>query len=295
MSGGSGRRVPVLLLVGVIVLVAAALATGLAWPGWMRQEIAGIPSAAVDRSTPDGTARGVVAAFNRRDVQRFVDELVCRDGRTPTDDGDMTLAEETLYRDVEPFDPRSEAAVAAVDPVFALEEVRALRPSDPGYDEGLEGAQVAIVSISFASAPPELRERLPDRKGALTMVDEDGAWVVCVMGFAPVGELAGEVPPDPDPASPTGRAQAFIAAVNAGDQAEARIYMCSTADEVDDFVEQTIADGAQLRLNAPVTTFGDGDGSLQIWHTAGGQERRAPGFMKQEPDGWCVSVLGLQG
>jgi hypothetical protein len=137
--------VPVLLLVGVVVLVVAALATGLAWPGWMRQEIAGTPSAAVDRSTPDGTARGVVAAFNRRDVQRFVDELVCRDGRTPTDDGDA------------------------------------------------------------------------------------------------------------------------------------------------------IADGAQLRLNAPVDTFGDGDASVQIWHTVGGQERRAPGFMKQESDGWCVFALALQG
>lgn len=286
---------PVLLLVGVIVLVAAGLATGLAWPGWMRQEIAGTPSAAVDRSTPEGTASGVVAAFNRGDVRKFVDELVCRDGRSPTEDGDMTLAEETLYRDIEPFDPRSDAAVAAVAPVFAVEEVRDLRPSDPGYDEELAGAKVAIVTASFASAPPELRERLPDRKGALTMVDEDGAWVVCVMGFAPVGELAGEVPPDPDPASPTGRAQAFIAAVNAGDQADARIYMCSTARDVDEFVRQAIADGAQLRLNAPVETFGDGDGSLQIWHTVGGQERRAPGFMTQESDGWCVFALALQG
>jgi hypothetical protein len=103
------------------------------------------------------------------------------------------------------------------------------------------------------------------------------------------------VPPDPDPASPTGRAQAFIAAVNTGDQADARIYMCSTARDVDDFVRQTIADGAQLRLNAPVQTFGDGDASVQIWHTAGGRERRAPGFMKQESDGWCVFALGLQG
>jgi hypothetical protein len=285
----------VLLLVGVVVLVGVVLATGLAWPGWMRQEIAGTPSAAVDRSTPDGTARGVVDAFNRRDVRKFVDELVCRDGRTPTEDGDMTLAEETLYRDVEPFDPRSDPAVAAVDPVFALEEVRDLRPSDPGYDDEMAGSKVAVVTVSFASAPPEVRERLPDRKGVLTMVDEDGAWVVCVMGFAPVGELAGEVPPDPDPTSPTGRAQAFIAAVNAGDQADARIYMCSTANAVDEFVRKAIADGARLRLNAPVETFGDGDGSVQIWHTVGGQERRAPGFMRQEPDGWCVFALSLQG
>ncbi len=295
MGGGPKRRVPVVLLVGVIVLAGAVLATGLAWPGWMRQEIAGTPSAAVDRSTPEGTARGVVDALNRRDVQKFVDELVCRDGRTLTEDGDMTLAEETLYRDVEPFDPRSDPAVAGVEPVFAIEEVRALRPSDPGYDEEMEGAQVAIVTISFASAPPEVRERLPDRKGALTMVDEDGAWVVCVMGFAPAGELAGEVPPDPDPTSPTGRAQGFIAAVNSGDHADARIYMCSTAREVDEFVRQAIADGAQLRLDAPVETFGGGNGSLRIWHTADGQERRAPGFMKQEPDGWCVLKLALQG
>jgi hypothetical protein len=287
--------VPVLLPAGVIVLALAVLATGLAWPGWMRQEIAGTPSAAVDRSTPEGTARGVVDAFNRRDVRKFVDDLVCRDGRTPAEDGDITLAEETLYRDIEPFDPQSDAAVAAVVPVFAVEEVRDLRPSDPGYDEEMAGAKVAIVTASFASAPPELRERLPDRKGALTMVDEDGAWVVCVMGFAPVGELAGEVPPDPDPTSPTGRAQAFIAAVNAGNQADARIYMCSTAREVDEFVKKAIADGAQLRLNAPVETFGDGDGSVQIWHTAGGQERRAPGFMTREPDGWCVFALTLQG
>jgi hypothetical protein len=287
--------VPVLLPAGVIVLVAAVLATGLGWPGWMRQEIAGIPSAAVDRSTPEGTARGVVDAFNRRDLRKFVNELVCRDGRTPTEDGDMTLAEETLYRDIEPFDPESDAAVAAVAPEFAVEEVRDLRPSDPGYDDEMAGAKVAIITASFASAPPELRERLPDRKGALTMVDEDGAWVVCVMGFAPVGELAGEVPPDPDPTSPTGRAQAFIAAVNAGNQADARIYMCSTAREVDEFVEKAIADGAQLRLNAPVETFGDGDGSVQIWHTADGQERRAPGFMTREPDGWCVFALTLQG
>lgn len=286
---------PVLLPVGVIVLAVAVLATGLAWPGWMRQEIAGTPSAAVDRSTPEGTARGVVDAFNRRDVRKFVDDLVCRDGRTPAEDGDITLAEETLYRDIEPFDPKSDAAVSAVAPVFAVEEVRDLRPSDPGYDEEMAGAKVAIVTASFASAPPELRERLPDRKGALTMVDEDGAWVVCVMGFAPVGELAGEVPPDPDPTSPTGRAQAFIAAVNAGNQADARIYMCSTAREVDEFVKKAIADGAQLRLNAPVETFGDGDGSVQIWHTAGGQERRAPGFMTREPDGWCVFALTLQG
>lgn len=288
-------RRALVLLVGVIVLVAAVLATGLAWPGWMRQEITGTASAAVDRSTPEGTARGVVDAFNRRDVQRFVDQLVCRDGRTLTEDGDMTLAEETLYRDVEPFDPRSDAAVASVDPVFAVEEVRDLRQSDPGYDEEMAGAKVAIVTVSFASAPAEVRERLPDRKGALTMVDEDGAWVVCVMGFAPVGELVGEVPPDPDPTSPTGRAQAFVAAVNDGNQDDARIYMCATANAVDEFVQQAIADGAQLRLNAPVETFGDGDGSLQLWHTVGGQERRAPGFMKQEPDGWCVFALSLQG
>lgn len=288
-------RRALVLLVGVIVLVAAVLATGLAWPGWMRHEIAGTASAAVDRSTPEGTARGVVDAFNRRDVQRFVDQLVCRDGRTLTEDGDMTLAEETLYRDVEPFDPRSDAAVAAVDPVFAVEEVRDLRPSDPGYDEEMAGAKVAIVTVSFASAPAEVRERLPDRKGALTMVDEDGAWVVCVMGFAPVGELVGEVPPDPDPTSPTGRAQAFVAAVNEGNQDDARIYICATAYAVDEFVQQAIADGAQLRLNAPVETFSDGDGSLQVWHTVGGQESRAPGFMKQESDGWCVFALSLQG
>ncbi|TQM46177.1 hypothetical protein FB388_3584 [Pseudonocardia cypriaca] len=286
---------PVLLVAGVIGLVAAVLATGLVWPGWMRQEIAGTASAVVDRSTPEGTARGVTDALNRRDVRKFVDQLVCRDGRTLTEDGDMTLAEETLYRDIEPFDPRSDAPVAAVDPVFAVEEVRDLRPSDPGYDDEMAGAKVAIVTVSFASAPPEVRQQLPDRKGALTMVDEDGAWVVCVMGFAPVGELSGEVPPDADPASPTGRAQAFIAAVNAGDQADARIYMCSTAREVDEFVKKAIADGAQLRLNAPVDTFGDGDASVQIWHTVGGQERRAPGFMKQEPDGWCVFALALQG
>jgi hypothetical protein len=295
MGGGPSRRVPVLLLVGVIVLVTAVLATGLAWPGWMRQEIAGTPSAAVDRSTPDGTARGVVNALNRRDVQKFVDDLVCRDGRTPTEDGDMTLAEETLYRDIEPFDPRSDPAIAAVEPVFALEEVRDQRPSDPGYDDETAGAKVAVVTISFASAPPEVRERVPDRKGVLTMVEEDGAWVVCRMGFVPVAELPGEVPPDPDPTSPTGRAQAFIAAVNGGDQADARVYMCSTAYAVDEFVRQAIADGAQLRLNAPVETFGDGDASVQIWHTAGGQERRAPGFMKREPDGWCVLALALQG
>ncbi len=285
---------PVLLLVGVIMLVAAVFATGLAWPGWMRQEIPGTASAVVDRSTPEGTARGVVDALNRRDVRTFVGQLVCRDGRSLTEDGDMTLAEEILYRDVAPFDPGSDAAVAAVDPVFALEEVRDQRPSDPGYDEAV-AAKVAVVTISFASAPPEIRERVPDRKGVLAMVEEDGAWVVCQMGFAPVAELPGEVPPDPDPASPTGRAQAFIAAVNTGDQADARIYMCSTARDVDDFVRQTIADGAQLRLNAPVQTFGDGDASVQIWHTAGGRERRAPGFMKQESDGWCVFALGLQG
>lgn len=285
---------PVLLLGGVIVLVAAVFATGLAWPGWMRQEIPGTPSAVVDRSTPEGTARGVVDALNRRDVRKFVDELVCRDGRTLTEDGDMTLAEEILYRDVEPFDPDSDSAVAAVDPVFALEEVRDQRPSDPDYDE-TGGVQVAVVTASFASAPPELREQLPDRKGVLGMVEEDGAWVVCRMGLAPVAELPGEVPPDPDPASPTGRAQAFIAAVNAGNQADARIYMCSTAREVDEFVRQAIAEGAQLRLNAPVETFGDGDASVQIWHTVGDRERRAPGFMEQEADGWCVSVLGLQG
>jgi hypothetical protein len=286
------------LLGGVVVLVAAMLGTGLGWPGWMHQEVAGAASPAVDRSTPEGTARAVVDAFNRRDIDRFVDELVCKDGRTLTEDGDMTLAEEILYRDIAPFDPKSDAAVAEVAPVFAVEEVRPIRPSDSVYREEIADAQVAIVTVSYAAAPADLREQLPDRKGVVTIVQEPpGTWVVCEMGFAPVASAPGEVPPDPDPTSPTGRAQAFIAAVNAGDIAEARIYMCATASSVNQFAETAIAEGAQLRLNAPVQTFGDGAGrgSLQVWYAAGGEERRAPGFMHPESDGWCVLALALQG
>lgn len=284
-----GRRTPLALLLGAVVLVTAVLATGCG------REVAGTASAAVDLTDPASTAEAAVDAFNRRDLEQFVGELVCEDGRTLGEDGETTLAEETLYRDIAPFDPDSEPAVATATPVFAIEEVRGIRPSDAGYSEEMTNAQVAIVTVGYPDAPPDVRAQLPDLKGVLTMVEEAGAWVVCEMGFVPVGSVSGEVAPDPDPTSPTGRAQAFVAAVNAGDIAGARVFMCARASAVNRFAEEAIADGAQLRLNARVETFGDGEanGALQIWYTVAGQERRARGFMQQESDGWCVMALDL--
>jgi hypothetical protein len=153
-------------------------------------------------------------------------------------------------------------------------------------------ARVAVVSVTYPDVPDALRVELPDLKGALTLVDENRSWVVCEMGFLPTGEVPGEVAPDPDPASPTGRAQGFIAAVNGGDPEVARSFLCSGGFAVDEFVADALAEGAQLRLNRRVEPLGE-NAQVQIWYTAGGQERRASGLMQQESGAWCLLALGL--
>jgi hypothetical protein len=258
----------------------------------MRQVVGGTATAAVDQSTPDSAARSVVGALNRRDIDQFVGRLVCEDGRNTTDDGSTTLAEETLYRDVAPFDPNSEPDVASATPAFTLDEVRQIKPSDVGYSEEMAEAQVAIVSVAYPDIPEELRADVPNLRGVLTFVNENSVWVVCEMGFVPAAEVPGEVAPDPDPTSPTGRAQAFVAAVNAGDVGTARIHMCANAGAVDEFVAGAVGESAQLRLNKRVEPSGE-SAQLQVWYTVGGQESRAGGIMQQEPDGWCVLALGL--
>ncbi|GAA1246321.1 hypothetical protein GCM10009609_07210 [Pseudonocardia aurantiaca] len=179
-------------------------------------------------------------------------------------------------------------------PAFTLDEVRELRSSDPSYSEDMADARVAVVSVAYTDIPAELRAEVHDLRGVLTFVNENNAWVVCEMGFLPAGEVPGEVAPDPDPTSPTGRAQAFIAAVNAADVDTARIYMSVNAFGVDEFVASAIAEGAQLRLNKRVEPAGE-NAQMQVWYSVGGQEQRASGIMQQEPDGWCVLSLGLLG
>jgi hypothetical protein len=279
------------VVIGVAVVVVAVLGTGLGWPGWMLTAGGGA-SVAADRSTPDSTARAVVDALNRRDVDQFVGQLVCADGRSMSDDGSTTLAEETLYRDIAALDPDADAEIANANPHFQLDEIRQIKPSDPSFSEDMADAQVAVVSVTYPDIPDALRAELPDLQGMLTLVNEDNAWVVCQMGFLPAGEVPGQVAADPDPTSPTGRAQGFIGAVNAGDQGTARVFMCSTAYPVDEFAAAAIAEGAQLRLNQRVEPMGS-NAQVQIWYTANGQERRASGIMGQEQDGWCVQALAL--
>ena len=274
------RGLPIVLVV-LAVAIAVVLGTGLGWPGWWR-------GGTVDRSTPEATARATVDALNRRDVTQFVDELVCADGRRPGDDGSTSLAQETLYRDIAPFRPGSDPAVKGAAPTFTVEEVRPIRPDDIGYTEQMVDAHIAVVAVAYPAAAGAPRPELRPQKGVLALVEEEGAWLVCEMGFVAVD---GPVPPDPDPTSPTGRAQAFVAAVNAGDIATARIYICARGTLANRAAERAIREGGQLRLNRRVEPPGGKSAQLQLWYTAGGQERRLGGIMQQESDGWCVLSL----
>ncbi|MFS8095655.1 hypothetical protein LFM09_00790 [Lentzea alba] len=270
------------IVIGVVVLMAAAgvLGTGLLWPGWMKSSST-TSSAPVDQSTPESTANAVADALNRRDIEQFVNVLVCKDGRNKAENKDITLVEETLYRDIKPFDPKSK--VEDVKPTFKVDEVRKIRPSDAVYNDGNKDATVAIMSVEY---PKD--SGLDKQRGVLALFEEDSKYVVCEMGFVPVSESQ-EPPPDPDPASPTGRMQAFAKAVNDKDIASARKYMCATARAVNTWAEKAIAAGGKLRLHDKVqTTKAEDSGQVRMWYTLNGAETKAGGFLKKESDGWCL-------
>ncbi|MDX8053461.1 hypothetical protein SK571_29140 [Lentzea sp. BCCO 10_0798] len=197
----------VLGLVAVLLVGAGVLGTGLLWPGWMKPKPV-TSAAAVDQSTPESAAKAVEDALNRRDIDQFVNVLVCKDGRAKAEKKDISRAEEILYRDVEPLDPKRRSDA---EPVFKLDEVRKIKPSDPVYHDGNKDATVAIMSVEYAT------DRGPEkRRGVLALFQEDTGYVVCEMGFVPVADSQ-EPPPDPDPNSPTGRVQAFAKDINAKD------------------------------------------------------------------------------
>ncbi|WP_189254796.1 hypothetical protein [Lentzea flava] len=272
----------VFIVIGLVVLTAAAgvLGTGLLWPGWMKSRST-TSSAPVDQSTPENAAKAVEDALNRRDIEQFVNVLVCKDGRTKAKNKDISLAEEILYRDIKPFDPKSK--VEDVKPVFKVDEVRKIRPSDAVYNDENKDATVAIMSVEY---PKD--SGLDKQRGVLAMFEEDNKYVVCEMGFVPVSESQ-EPPPDPDPNSATGRMQAFAKAVNDKDIAAARRYMCATARAVNTWAEKAIADGGKLRLHDKVTTTkAEDSGQVRMWYTLNGAETKAGGFLKKESDGWCL-------
>lgn len=272
--------VVVFIVIGVVVLMAAAgvLGTGLLWPGWLKSRPA--TSAPVDQSTPENTAKAVEDALNRRDVDQFVHVLVCKDGRNKADNKNITRAEEILYRDIKPFDPKTKSDV---QPTFKVDEVRKIKPSDAVYNDGNKDATVAIMSVEY---PKD--SGLEKQRGVLAMFEEDNKYVVCEMGFVPVADSA-EPAPDPDPTSATGRMQAFAKAVNDKDIAAARLYMCATARAVNTWTEKAIAAGGKLRLHDKVsTTKAEDSGQVRMWYTLNGAETRAGGFLKKESDGWCL-------
>jgi hypothetical protein len=271
----------VFVVIGIVVLLAAAgvLGTGLLWPGWMKP--GSTSSAPVDQSTPESAAKAVEDALNRRDVEQFVNVLVCKDGRNKAENKNITLAEEILYRDIKPFDPKSK--IEDVKPVFKVDEVRKIKPSDAVYNDENKDATVAIMSVEY---PKD--SGLEKQRGVLALFQEDNKYVVCEMGFVPVAESE-EPPPDPDPNSATGRMQAFAKAVNDKDIAAARRYMCSTARAVNTWAEKAIAAGGTLRLHDKVTTTKAEDtGQVRMWYTLNGTETKAGGFLKKESDGWCL-------
>jgi hypothetical protein len=271
----------IFIVIGAVVLLlisAGVLGTGLLWPGWLKSRP--IISAPVDQSTPESTAKAVEDALNRHDIDQFVNVLTCKDGRNKAKNKDISQAEEILYRDIKPFDPKSKIDV---QPVFKVDEVRKIRPSDAVYNDGNKDATVAIMSVEY---PKD--SGLSKQRGVLAMFDEDSKYVVCEMGFVPVAESS-EPPPDPDPASATGRMQAFAKAVNDKDIAAARLYMCATARDVNKWTEKAIAAGGRLRLHDKVTTTkAEDSGQVRMWYTLNGAETRAGGFLKKESDGWCL-------
>jgi hypothetical protein len=276
------KKSPVVFIVisAVVLLLATAgiLGTGLLWPGWMKSKPAA--SAPVDLSSPESTAKAVEDAFNRRDIEQYVNTLVCKDGRNKAQGKDISQAEEILYRDIKPFDPKSKSDV---QPVFKVDEVRKIKPSDPVYNDDNKDATVAIMSVEY---PKD--SGLDKQRGVLAMFEEDNKYVVCEMGFVPVGESK-EPAPDPDPTSATARMQAFTKAVNDKDIAAARAYMCSTARAVNTWTEKAIAAGGKLRLHDKVaTTKAEDSGQVRMWYTLNGTETRAGGFLKKESDGWCL-------
>ncbi|MEV6236803.1 hypothetical protein [Lentzea sp. NPDC051838] len=268
----------VFIVIGLVVLLAAAgiLGTGLLWPGWMKSR----PAVTADQSSPESTARAVADALNRHDIDQFVNVLTCKDGRTNAEGKDVSKAEEILYRDIEPFNPKKKSDV---QPSFKVDEVRKIKPSDPIYNDGNKDATVAIMSVEY---PKD--SGLSKQRGVLALFDEDNKYVVCEMGFIPVTDSQ-EPPPDPDPNSATGRMQAFAKAVNDKDIAAARKYMCATARAVNTWTEKAIAAGGKLRLHDKVTTTkADDGGQVRMWYTLDGAETKAGGFLKKESDGWCL-------
>ncbi|HEX8865846.1 MAG TPA: hypothetical protein VF821_09345, partial [Lentzea sp.] len=134
----------VFIVIGLVVLLTAAgiLGTGLLWPGWMKSR----PAVAVDQSSPESTAKAVEDALNRHDVDQFVNVLTCKDGRTKAEGKDISKAEEILYRDIEPFNPKKKSGV---QPSSKVDEVRKIKPSDPIYNDGNKDATVAIMSVDY--------------------------------------------------------------------------------------------------------------------------------------------------
>lgn len=277
------KKSPVIfIVVGVAVLLLVAggvLGTGLLWPGWMKSRTT-TSTAPVDQSSPETTAKAVQDALNRRDIDQFVNVLVCKDGRNKAENKDIMLAEEILYRDIKVFDPKTKSDV---QPVFQVDEVRKIKPSDPVYRDENKDSTVAIMSVEYPKDSGTDKQR-----GVLALFQEDNKYVVCEMGFVPVSESQ-EPPPDPDANSPTGRMQAFAKAVNDKDIAAARLYMCSAARAVNTWTEKAIAAGGKLRLHDKVTTTkAEDSGQVRMWYTLDGAETKAGGFLKKESDGWCL-------
>jgi hypothetical protein len=108
----------------------------------------------------------------------------------------------------------------------------------------------------------------------------------------PAGEVPGEVPLDPDPTSPTGRAQGFIAAVNSRDTGAVRGFTCSGAYAVDQFVETAVRDGAQLGLSMRIDPIGQ-DAQVRFRYAMGGDEHTASGILSHESGGWCIQTIAL--
>jgi len=282
---------------GIAVVAVLAILLFL-WPGWLISKDSSPNSGpggqvAVDQSTPEATAKSVVGLLNAGDVKSFVSQTVCADGQVKADDGVALRAEEQLYQGVPTFDPQELQSVRNAKATFSLDTVRDAKPSDPDYQAG---SQVAQLSVKFSNVDPRDKEKLADQVGILTLFNDNNKWVVCQMGFVPADEVPGSIPQDPDVNSPTGRAQGFIAAINAGIGPSAKTYLCPNSTFTADSINKLMQSNAQLELGGkvePPTVGNTNNAQLKIWKTVNGQQTRMGGLMQKDPKiGWCILALG---